>query len=199
MAKRIFDLLLATLGILLLWPIFLLVWLVIKIDDGGPLLFHQDRVGKDGIIFKILKFRTMRITGPGKGPSITAKGDVRITRTGQWLRRSKIDEFPQLWNVIRGDMSFVGPRPEVPRYVALYTHAQRKVLAARPGITDEASIEFRDEEKLLAASADFERFYIEHCMPRKIAINLAYAQRATLLRDVGVILRTVSAIWLWRS
>ena len=198
MAKRIFDLLLATLGLLLLWPLFLLVWLVIKIDDGGPVLFHQDRVGKDGIIFKILKFRTMQVTAPGKGHSVTAYGDIRITRTGLWLRRSKIDEFPQFWNVIRGDMSFVGPRPEVPRYVALYTEFQRKVLAVRPGITDEASIEFRDEEKLLAASSDFERFYIEHCMPRKIAINLAYAQRATLLRDVGVILRTISAIWLGR-
>jgi lipopolysaccharide/colanic/teichoic acid biosynthesis glycosyltransferase len=198
MAKRVFDLLLAIVGLLLLWPLFLLVWVVIKIDDGGPVLFHQDRVGKDGIIFKILKFRTMQMTAPGKGPSVTAKGDVRITRTGQWLRRSKIDEFPQLWNVIRGDMSFVGPRPEVPHYVALYTEAQRKVLALRPGITDEASIEFRDEEKLLAASADHERFYIEHCMPRKIAVNLAYAQRATLLRDLGVILRTLGAIWLWR-
>ena len=198
MAKRIFDLLLATLGLLLLWPLFLLVWLVIKIDDGGPVLFHQDRVGKDGIIFKILKFRTMQVTAPGKGPSVTAYGDIRITRTGLWLRRSKIDEFPQFWNVIRGDMSFVGPRPEVPRYVALYTEGQRKVLAVRPGITDEASIEFRDEEKLLAASNNPERYYIEYCMPRKIALNLDYAKHASLLRDLGVILRTVGTVWVWR-
>lgn len=198
MAKRIFDLLLAILGLLVLWPLFLLIWLVIKIDDGGPVLFRQDRVGKDGIGFRIIKFRTMQMTVTASGPSITAKGDARITRVGQWLRRCKLDEFPQLWNVIRGDMSFVGPRPEVPRYVALYTEAQRKVLATLPGITDDASILFRDEEKLLADSADFERFYIEYCMPKKIAINLAYAPHATLLRDVGVILRTISAIWLGR-
>ncbi|MEI8195124.1 MAG: sugar transferase [Phycisphaerae bacterium] len=199
MAKRSFDLLFSVFGLLLLWPLFLLAWLTIKLDDGGPALFRQIRIGQNGRPFRILKFRSMRIDLHENGPNITATGDVRITRAGQWLRHSKVDELPQLWNVLRGDMSFVGPRPEVPRYVDLYSRDQRAVLDLRPGITDEASIEFRDEEKLLAAASDPEQFYIEYCMPRKIALNLTYAQRANLSRDLGVILRTVSRVWLCPS
>lgn len=198
MAKRVSDFLLAIIGLALSWPFFLLAWLAIKADDGGPVFFSQIRVGKNGAHFNIWKFRSMQITASGNGLSVTASGDSRITRAGRWLRRTKIDELPQLWNVLHGEMSFVGPRPEVPKYVALYTEAQRAVLILRPGITDVASIEFRDEENLLAANANPERYYIEYCMPRKIALNLAYAQHANLLRDLGVILRTVGTVWLWR-
>ncbi|MEO6567708.1 MAG: sugar transferase [Opitutaceae bacterium] len=198
MAKRIFDFTLALMGITLLWPILIPVWLAIKVEDGGPIFFRQTRVGRGGQPFSILKFRSMRPDAPRKGPSVTARGDSRVTRVGHWLRTTKFDELPQLWNVVRGDMSFVGPRPEVPSYVALYSSAHRAVLAMRPGITDEASIEFRDEEKLLAAASNPQQFYIEYCMPRKIAVNLAYAERATLLSDVGIIFRTICAVWLRR-
>ena len=198
MAKRIFDFLLAIIGLALFWPLFLLAWIAIKADDGGPVFFRQIRVGKNGAHFNILKFRSMRISVTQGALSVTARGDPRITRTGRWLRNSKIDEIPQLLNVLRGEMSFVGPRPEVPKYVALYNEAQRAVLIHRPGITDVASIEFRGEENLLAASNNPERYYIEYCVPRKIALNLAYAQHANLLRDLGVILRTVGTVWLCR-
>lgn len=141
----------------------------------------------------------MRSESMSAGREITAAGDSRITKAGRWLRSSKVDELPQLWNVIRGEMSLVGPRPEVPRYVASYSEAQRAVLRLRPGITDEASIEFCEEEKLLTAAANPEQFYLDYCMPRKIAINLAYAERANVVRDVGVILRTIAAVWVMRS
>lgn len=196
MVKRTFDFSFALLGLLLLWPVLIFVWFAIKSDDGGPIFFRQIRIGFQGRPFHILKFRTMRVSDEPSQPSITASGDTRITVAGHWLRRTKIDELPQLWNVLKGEMSFVGPRPEVPEYVALYTEAQRAVLLLQPGITDEASIKFREEEKLLAAAADRERFYIEHCVPRKIALNLAYAKRASLLGDLGIILRTLHSIWL---
>jgi lipopolysaccharide/colanic/teichoic acid biosynthesis glycosyltransferase len=199
MTKRTLDLFLALLGLLLLWPVLILVWLAIRADDGGPLFFRQSRIGWKGRPFQILKFRTMRTTHDSAQPSITATGDPRVTPAGLWLRRTKIDELPQLWNVLKGEMSFVGPRPEVPQYVALYTEAQQAVLLLHPGITDEASIEFRDEEKLLATAQNRERFYIEHCMPQKIALNLAYAKRATVLRDLGVIIRTFCSVWIQRS
>lgn len=192
MGKRLFDLVFASAGLLLTWPLILAAFVAIKLDDGGPLFFRQTRVGRGGRPFQILKLRTMR--PQASGPSITASGDPRVTRPGRWLRRTKLDELPQLWNVLVGEMSMVGPRPEVPRYVELYTPEQREVLRLRPGITDEASIEFRDEEKLLAAAPEPERFYIDHCIPRKIAINLAYARRASVARDCGVILRTMAVL-----
>ena len=199
MVKRTFDILLASLGLLLLSPFFALAWLAIKLDDGNAVLFRQVRIGKGGETFVILKFRSMRPEGCRTGSYVTARGDPRITNVGIWLRRCKLDELPQLWNVLRGDMSFVGPRPEVPRYVAFYTEEQRQVLKLRPGITDEASIEFRDEEALLATAQDPERFYVEQCIPRKIALNLEYARRASLWADIGVILRTVGLVWFRRS
>ncbi len=198
MAKRGFDVLASGLGLALLWPVFLVVWLLIKLDDGGALFFRQTRVGWRGRPFEIVKFRTMRAGADRAGPEITAAGDARITGAGRWLRRTKLDELPQLWNVLRGDMSFVGPRPEVPKYVARYTSEQRRVLDLRPGITDEASLEFREEETLLASADDPERVYVEHCVPRKIALNLAYAAHASVWRDFGVILRTIRVIWLRR-
>jgi lipopolysaccharide/colanic/teichoic acid biosynthesis glycosyltransferase len=198
MAKRGFDITFALVGLLLLSPCFLAVWLLIKLDDSGPVFFWQTRIGKGGRPFNIIKFRTMVADSVSCGPSITASGDKRITRSGRLLRKTKIDELPQLWNVLRGEMSFVGPRPEVPRYVAFFTAEQKRVLELSPGITDEASIEFRDEEKLLAAASDPEKYYTSHCIPRKIAINLSYAKKANIIRDVGVILRTVAVVWLRR-
>ena len=192
MGKRIFDLILATAGLLLTWPLLVFSFVAIKLDDGGPWLFRQIRIGRAGRPFQILKIRTMR--PHAAGPSVTARGDPRVTRVGHWLRQTKLDELPQLWNVLVGEMSMVGPRPEVPRYVEMYSPSQREVLRLRPGITDEASIEFRDEEKLLADAPEPEAFYIEHCIPRKIAINLAYARKASVARDIGVILRTLMAL-----
>ena len=133
----------------------------------------------------------MKVASEARGLSITAGGDPRITKLGRFIRKTKLDEFPQLWNVLVGDMSFVGPRPEVPKYVALYSAEQREVLALRPGITDLASIEFRNEEALLSAVDDPESFYIEHCVPAKIRLNLRHARNATLLDDIVVILKTV--------
>ena len=196
MTKRGFDLLFALAGLALSWPSFLVVALMIKLDDGGPVFFQQERVGQNGRLFRIIKFRTMSVGADKAGANITAAGDRRITRIGRLLRKTKIDELPQLWNVFRGEMSLVGPRPEVPKYVGLYTPDQQRVLALRPGITDEASVAFRDEEALLAAAADPETFYVENCLPRKIALNLAYAKRANVFRDLLVILRTIRLVWL---
>jgi lipopolysaccharide/colanic/teichoic acid biosynthesis glycosyltransferase len=198
MAKRGFDIVFSLAGLVLLLPVLLAVALMVKLDDRGPVFFRQIRVGRYGRTFRIAKFRTMGVGADRKGPGITAAGDRRVTRTGRVLRRTKLDELPQLWNVLCGEMSFVGPRPEIPGYVALYTPEQRSVLDLRPGITDEATIAFRDEEALLAAAADPEKYYLEHCLPRKISLNLAYARRAGVLGDVGVILRTIGAVWMRR-
>jgi lipopolysaccharide/colanic/teichoic acid biosynthesis glycosyltransferase len=198
MMKRLFDVGFAFFGMALLAPMTVLVWVLIHMDDGGPVFYRQLRVGQDGRPFKILKFRTMSVGAESAGPAITASGDRRVTRVGAVLRSSKLDELPQLWNVLRGEMSIVGPRPEVPRYVALYTPEQRVVLRLRPGITDEASVQFKDEERLLARAPDPEEFYLEHCVPRKIELNLAYGRRANVLRDLVVIWRTIAAVWLSR-
>lgn len=197
--KRVFDFALALVGLILTTPLFGLVWMAIRSDDGGPLFFLQDRVGRHGRIFRIVKFRTMRVGSEKLGLSVTAAGDGRITQPGRWLRKTKLDELPQLWNVVRGEMSFVGPRPEVPKYVALYSQQQRRVLEYRPGITDEASVAFREEESLLASSSNPEEFYIRQCIPQKISLNLAYAERASVWRDIGVVLRTIGAVWLRRE
>lgn len=147
--------------------------------------------------FRIWKFRSMRVNADKFGPSITSSGDARVTRVGRFLRRTKLDELPQLINVLNGEMSLVGPRPEVPKYVKIYNESQREVLKLQPGITDEASVAFHNEEELLAKADDFEKYYIEYCVPRKIQLNLAYArQRRGLLDDIRVILRTIRAIWL---
>ena len=196
MAKRTFDLLFALVGLALTLPVFLLVWVVIRLGEDCPIFFQQTRVGQQGRLFQIIKFRTMTVGADKVGPSITASGDRRVTRIGRTLRKTKLDELPQLWNVLRGEMSFVGPRPEIPKYVALYSPAQRVVLNLKPGITDEASVSFRDEESLLSAAADPDRYYAEHCLPQKIAINLAYAKRANIFRDLLVILRTICLVWM---
>ena len=148
--KRIFDIIVSFIGLLVLLPIFMIIAFIIKVDSKGPIFFRQIRIGKNGKKFKIFKFRTMVVDAEKKGMQITIDGDNRITRAGYILRKSKLDELPQLINVLKGDMSFVGPRPEVPRYVAMYDERQRSILKVTPGITDIASIEFRDENSLLA-------------------------------------------------
>lgn len=192
MSKRLFDLTAAAAGLLLLAPLFGLVALLIKLDDGGPVFFRQKRIGYRGRPFRIWKFRTMVPGAERKGGQLTPAGDGRITRAGRFLRRAKIDELPQLINVFLGEMSLVGPRPEVARYVALYSEEQRRVLELVPGITDPASLKYRRESELLARSADPEQRYREEIMPDKIGLNLAYAAGAGLVSDIAVILSTLT-------
>jgi lipopolysaccharide/colanic/teichoic acid biosynthesis glycosyltransferase len=191
MLKRLFDIIFSLLGLLLLWPLFLVVGLMVKFQDGGPAFFRQTRIGRNGQAFRLIKFRSMRVESSSPGPSITADGDPRITAVGRFIRKTKIDELPQLLNVVLGNMSFVGPRPEVPKYVGLYTEEQRAVLKLRPGITDLASIEFRKEEELLASAEDPEKFYREYCLPTKIELNLRHARRAGLIGDLIIIFKTL--------
>lgn len=192
-SKRVFDLGFATLGLVLLAPLFFVIALLIKLDDGGPVFFLQERVGYRGRRFKIWKFRTMYVGAEQKG-SLTVGSDPRITRVGRWLRKWKLDELPQLINVILGEMSLVGPRPEVPKYVALYSEAELPVLDLVPGITDPASITFRNESDILATSADPEWTYVQYLIREKIRLNLEYAEKATIWTDFLVILRTFLAI-----
>jgi lipopolysaccharide/colanic/teichoic acid biosynthesis glycosyltransferase len=190
--KRAFDLLLTVPGLLLLSPVFAVAALAVWLGDRGPVFFRQERVGWRGVPFRMWKFRTMRVDAERMGPQLTVGRDPRITGVGAWLRRSKVDELPQLLNVLTGEMSLVGPRPEVERYVRLYTEEQARVLELAPGITDPASIAFRNESEILALEEDPERAYVERVMPEKIRLNLAYAERANVLTDLGVLLRTVT-------
>jgi lipopolysaccharide/colanic/teichoic acid biosynthesis glycosyltransferase len=188
MGKRLFDVLGATVGLVLLSPLLFGIALWIKLDSRGPVFFRQQRVGRFGALFHIHKFRSMREDAPLAGPQITIGADPRITRAGRFLRRTKLDELPQLLDVLAGTMSLVGPRPEVPRYVAMYPPALRdKVLSVRPGITDPASIEYRDESTLLARAADPERVYIEQVMPAKLRYSAEYVDRMSLANDVRLI------------
>lgn len=190
MAKRFFDVCASAVGLAILLPFFAVVAVLIKLTSKGPVFFRQTRVGLDGREFDVFKFRTMVQDAPSRGKQITVYGDPRITGFGRYLRKAKLDEFPQLINVLAGDMSLVGPRPEVPRYVAMYNDDQRQVLSVRPGVTDYASITYFDENAVLAASSDPERTYIEEVMPHKIQINLNYLKRRSLLEDFRIILAT---------
>ncbi|SHL95296.1 sugar transferase [Rhizobacter sp. OV335] len=197
MGKRVFDLVLSAAGLIVLSPFFLAIAAWIKLDSPGPVFFRQERVGRLGKGFLIHKFRTMRHAPHEHGSQITVGADARITRVGHVLRRHKLDELPQLIDVLAGTMSLVGPRPEVPRYVALYPAALReKVLSVRPGITDPASIEFRDESDLLARAADPERTYIEQVMPAKLRSAAEYVDRMSVRTDLQLIARTVRRLWL---
>ena len=192
MAKRLIDLLLAAMGLVVLAPLLLAAMVWVRLDSPGPLFFRQERVGRGGRAFRIHKLRTMSVDAAKRGPAVTELDDPRVTRAGRWLRHYRIDELPQLIDVIAGDMSLVGPRPEVPRFVALYPPELReRVLAVRPGITDPAALEFADEVKLLAGSADPERTYVEVILPRKLRRQAEYAQRANLATDLVVIIRTL--------
>ena len=172
--KRIFDLFFAFLGIMLLLPIYLLITIFIKLDSKGEILYKQERIGKDGIHFYVFKFRTMIPNAFSKGALTVGSRDPRVTNVGYYLRKYKLDELPQLFNVLIGDMSFVGPRPEVKKYTDLYNENQRVVLSVKPGITDYASIKYRNENDLLAQSSDPEKLYIEEIMPEKLNLNLKY-------------------------
>ncbi|MDE2146347.1 MAG: sugar transferase [Burkholderiales bacterium] len=194
MSKRLFDLLFAAVALLLLSPLLLAIAAWIRLDSPGPALFRQERVGRGGRPFRIHKFRTMRHRAGG--PALTVGADPRITRAGAWLRRRRLDELPQLLDVLQGTMSLVGPRPELPRYVAHYPPALReRALAVRPGITDPSSLAFLDEAGRLAAAADPEREYIERILPAKLQCAADYAARASLATDLGVLWRTARALW----
>ena len=191
---RFCDIVLSCLGLLLLSPLFAVVAVWIVIDNPGPIFYRQMRVGKDGKDFGLLKFRSMRI-GADKESLITiGEHDSRITRAGYYIRKYKLDELPQLWNVLTGDMSLVGPRPEVRRYVDMYTDEQRQVLTVRPGITDYASIEYIDENRLLAQAEDPDRTYIEEILPAKIALNMRYIKHQTLGEYMKIIFLTLAKI-----
>jgi lipopolysaccharide/colanic/teichoic acid biosynthesis glycosyltransferase len=190
MTKRIFDVLVSMLALVLLSPLLLVIAIWIRRDSAGPIIFRQQRVGRGGIPFDILKFRSMRATNDGL--QITVSGDSRITRSGEVLRKYKLDELPQLWNVLVGDMSLVGPRPEVPHYVKFWGEAaSREILAVRPGITDPTALEMFDESALLATAADPERKYIDEILPVKVAGYLHYVRTRSFAGDVQAILRTI--------
>ena len=193
MLKRIFDIILSLFGLIILLPFMLIIAVFIKFDSKGPVFFKQVRVTKGGKEFKIFKYRTMKV-GSDKYSQITVGKDGRITKIGSFLRKYKLDEIPQLINVFIGDMSLVGPRPEVPKYVALYTDEQKEILRVRAGITDYASIEFSDENNLLALEEDSEKAYIEKIMPKKIELNKKYLSEISILTDIKIILLTIKKI-----
>lgn len=196
MLKRALDLSLSGLGLSLLSPLFALIALAIKLDSPGPVFYRQERVGRHRQPFRIHKFRSMTHAPAIAGPELTVGDDERITRVGALLRTTKLDELPQLIDVLQGSMSLVGPRPEVPRYVALYPPELRdKVLSVRPGITDPASIEFRHEQALLAKAGDPELEYVNHILPRKLELAAEYVDNASLTTDLAVIARTLRAIF----
>jgi lipopolysaccharide/colanic/teichoic acid biosynthesis glycosyltransferase len=192
--KRMFDASASAMALLLLLPLFSIVALLIKLTSRGPIIYFQQRVGGGGRLFRIAKFRSMQDNAERAGSAITWRGDARITAVGRVLRFLKIDELPQLWNVLRGEMSLVGPRPEVPRYVRHYNARQRKVLTVRPGITDLASIKYRNEERLLSQSLDPERFYQDVILPHKLDLNLKYLEKMSFSYDLLLLIGTAAAL-----
>lgn len=195
MVKRLFDLVLAITGLVLLAPFFLVIAVLIKIDSAGPVFYLQERVGLNGSLFKLFKFRTMRMSAD-KGNAITVgQRDPRITSVGYFLRKFKLDELPQLINVVKGDMSHVGPRPELRRFVDLYDDRQRDVLSVRPGITDYASIEFRNENALLEGKEDPVGYYVSDIMPAKLELNQRYIRERSIGVDLKIILKTLFLIF----
>lgn len=193
--KRLFDVVAASAGIFVLSPALAAAALWVKLDSRGPIFYRQERIGKNGVPFRIWKFRTMVTDADRKGTLVTVGDrDPRITRAGYWLRKTKLDELPQLLNVLAGQMSFVGPRPEVKKYVDLYTSEQRAILAVRPGITDQASIAYRRESEILATKTNPEEYYRRVVMGRKIALNLRYLKQRTIVTDIALIFRTIFRI-----
>ena len=194
-AKRGLDIVLSLAVLPVVVPVLALAALWIKLDSPGPVLYRQERVGRHGRLFRIHKLRTMRVHDD-RGPQLTQAGDARITRAGRWLRRRRVDELPQLWDVLKGDMSLVGPRPEVPRYMACYPEeARRRILSVRPGITERAALELRDEDRLLASAADPERVYIEQILPLKQRYALDYVAHHSLWSDLRILWATLGVLW----
>ena len=192
--KRIFDIVASIGGLIVLSPMLIIVAICIKLDSKGPVFFKQKRVGKNKEIFEIYKFRTMVTDAEKLGKQITVGNDSRITGVGKFIRKCKLDEFPQLINVLKGEMSLVGPRPEVPKYVELYDEYQEQILLVQPGITDYASIEFRNENEILGESDNPEKTYIEDIMPIKIDLNMKYIKNISLIEDIKLIFFTIVAI-----
>ena len=191
---RFFDIIFSALGLVILAPVFAAICLKIKLGSKGGCFYIQERIGKDGKPFGLYKFRTMRIGADNEGLLTVGEHDQRITRVGYFLRKTKMDELPQLLNVLKGDMSLVGPRPEVRKYVELYTEEQRKVLSVRPGITDYASIEYVNENELLSQAVDPDRTYIEEIMPDKIKLNMRYLEHYTLGEYFKIIFLTIKSL-----
>ena len=192
MTKRLFDLVVSSIALIVLSPLLLVLAILVKLDSPGPALFTQERVGRFGRLFRIHKFRTMREGAPAPGYNLTVGRDPRITQLGAFLRRYKLDELPQLFDVLLGNMSFVGPRPEMSEYVARYPEDVRiQILSVRPGITDPASIEFRNESALLATATDPEKMYVEEILPKKLTSSRRYLERRSLLTDIRLIWETL--------
>ncbi len=195
MLKRLFDFVASSIGLLILFPFFILIALLIKFDSPGPVFYLQERVGKDNVLFKLFKFRTMRV-GSDKAAAITIGArDSRITQIGFWLRKFKLDELPQLINVWKGEMSLVGPRPELKKFVDLYTPDQLQVISVKPGITDYASIQFKNENELLEGKEDPIDFYIREIMPVKLDLNMKYIHNQSFWLDVKIIFQTIFSIF----
>ena len=192
--KRLLDAAISFSALLLLAPFLIFVAILVRLTSPGPAIYWQERIGRDGRAFRMAKFRSMAADAEQNGRGITAAGDSRVTRVGAVLRKLKIDEIPQLWNVLRGEMSLVGPRPELPIYVQLYTPAQRQVLSVAPGITDPASIAYRHEEQVLSESEDPEMLYRDVVLPDKLALNQSYIDQMSLSHDVALIFKTLAAI-----
>jgi len=194
MTKRLFDLLFSFLGMVVLSPLFLIVSLFIISDSKGGVFYCQKRVGKNNIDFNLIKFRTMMTGADNKGLLTIGEQDQRITKTGRWLRKYKLDELPQLINILKGEMSFVGPRPEVRKYVELYSPEQAIVLSVRPGLTDYASLEYINENQVLSNFSDPEKAYVEIIMPAKLLLNLKYISEQGMITDLEIIFKTLRKI-----
>jgi lipopolysaccharide/colanic/teichoic acid biosynthesis glycosyltransferase len=193
--KRSFDLFFSFVGLLPLFPLMVVVGLLIKLDSPGSIIYKSKRVGKNGRLFEMYKFRTMVMNADSQGPLVTAGDDCRMTRIGRILRRTKLDELPTLWNVLKGDMSFVGPRPENPKSAELYTEEQRHIWEMRPGITSLATIKYRNEESLLAGAKDLDAKYFE-VMQDKLRLELEYVDRHSFYLDLVILFRTILAIFI---
>jgi lipopolysaccharide/colanic/teichoic acid biosynthesis glycosyltransferase len=194
MLKRTFDLIASITGITLLSPLMLLLALIVRVDSRGPIFYKQERVGKGGILFKLIKFRTMHVNADKLTAITVGARDPRITSSGFYLRKFKLDELPQLINVLFGEMSLVGPRPELKKFVDLYDEQQQKVVLVKPGITDLASIKFRNENEMLEGKADPINYYVREIMPEKLKLNLEYIEKQSFLLDVKILLLTGLAI-----
>ena len=192
--KRALDFCVSLIALIVLSPLFGLIAIAVRLSSPGPIFFRQKRVGRDAQIFRMLKFRSMVVDAGQRSLGITVAGDARVTPVGRILRELKLDELPQLWNVFKGEMSLVGPRPELPSYVAQYTFDQLRVLSVRPGITDIASIRYRHEEKVLERSSNPDDFYRHVILPHKLALNLHYVEQMSLTLDLRLILQTLHAI-----
>jgi lipopolysaccharide/colanic/teichoic acid biosynthesis glycosyltransferase len=193
--KRVFDAIISSLGLLLLGPVFLIIALMIKLDSRGPVFFKQARIGREFRPFFIYKFRTMIADSASTGGALTVGRDPRITRAGDFLRATKIDEIPQLINILKGDMSFVGPRPEVPEFVELFRSDYEEILRVRPGLTDLASLKYRNEAMTLAQTENPHEDYLKRVLPDKIRLAKEYIRRSSLLFDLGLIFRTVAKLF----